>query len=63
MKKPGKKSIAEEMEILRQRREERKNREEKRVNPQFISNNDTGKTMDADYEKMIRKKKDRNLSK
>ena len=57
MKKPGKKSIAEEMEILRQRREERKNREEKRVNPQFISNNDTGKTMDADYEKMIRKKK------
>ena len=45
------------MEILRQRREERKNREEKRVNPQFISNNDTGKTMDADYEKMIRKKK------
>ena len=57
MKKPGKKSIDEEMEILRQRREERKNREEKRVNPQFISNNDTGKTMDADYEKMIRKKK------
>ena len=57
MKKPGKKSIAEEMEILRQRREERKNREEKRANPQFISNNEMGKTMDADYEKMIRKKK------
>jgi kinesin family protein 2/24 len=57
MKKPGKKSIAEEMEILRQRREERKNREEKRANPQFIPNNEVGKTMDADYEKMIRKKK------
>ncbi len=46
-----KKNILEDMENLRQRREERKIKEEKR------SQDNQGKIMDIDYEKMIQKKK------
>ena len=46
-----KKNISEDIENLRQRREERKIKEEKR------SQENQGKTMDIDYEKMIQKKK------
>ena len=48
-----KKSIAEDMENLRQRREDRKLAQEKRG----MTPSEMGKMMDIDYERMIRKKK------
>ena len=48
-----KKSIAEDMENLRQRREDRKLNQEKRG----MTPSEMGKMMDIDYERMIRKKK------
>ena len=48
-----KKSIAEDMENLRQRREDRKLNQEKRG----MTPSEMGKMMDIDYERMIKKKK------
>ncbi|MCQ2818865.1 MAG: hypothetical protein MJ252_16490 [archaeon] len=52
---PGKKSIAEQIESLRQRREDRKLKEDKKV----LGNQgvDNIKVMDVEYEKMIKKKR------
>ena len=47
-----KKSIAEDMENLRQRREDRKLNQEKRG----MTPSEMGKMMDIDYERMIKKK-------
>jgi hypothetical protein len=52
----GKKGgIAEEIEKLKQRREERKYKEDKKGQVQGGVNE--GKTMDSDFEKMMKKKK------